>query len=75
MSPDELLSPTELAEALGISVRTIYNWRVRKVGPPGLKVGRHVRYRKADVESWLAAQAAKEQAAEPNGSIASSGRQ
>ena len=61
MSPEELLSPVELAETLGLSVRTVYNWRVRKVGPPGMRVGRHVRYRKSDVESWLAAQGVKDQ--------------
>lgn len=59
MSPEELLSPVELAETLGLSVRTIYNWRVRDFGPPGVKVGRHVRYRKADVDAWLARQPTK----------------
>ena len=50
----KFLSPAELAEALGISVRTIYNWRVRGFGPVGIKLGRRVLYRQAEVEEWLA---------------------
>ncbi len=32
---------------------TVYRWRTRGGGPRGVKVGRHVRYRDADVEAWL----------------------
>jgi excisionase family DNA binding protein len=54
---DELMSPDQLAEALGISVRTLYNWRSLRKGPPGFRVGRAVRYRRSDVKTWLDAQA------------------
>lgn len=54
--PDHLMSPEELAEWLGIPVRTVYAWRHRGVGPRGAKVGKHVRYRRADAEAWLADQ-------------------
>lgn len=50
---DELLSPAELADVLGISVHTLYNWRVRGEGPPGFRVGGRVRYRRSAVEAWL----------------------
>lgn len=60
---DKMLSPDEVAELLGISVRTVYAWRYRGDGPPGFKVGRHVRYRPSDVEAWLADQADDRQAA------------
>jgi hypothetical protein len=33
--------------------RTVYNWRTRGLGPRGIRVGRHVRYRLADVDAWL----------------------
>lgn len=54
----ELLTPDTLAEFLGVPVATVYRWRTRGVGPRGLKVGRHVRYRRADVEAWLDSRAA-----------------
>ena len=53
MSNNHLLSPTELATWLGVPVSTIYNWRYTRSGPPGFKVGRHVRYRRAEVDAWL----------------------
>lgn len=51
---DRLLSPKELAAYLGVSVQTVYAWRCRGGGPPCYHLGRHVRYRLADVEEWLA---------------------
>ncbi|MEU7528616.1 helix-turn-helix domain-containing protein [Saccharothrix sp. NPDC042600] len=44
----------ELAAYLGVPVATIYKWRTRKYGPPGRRIGKHVRYRQADVEAWIA---------------------
>ncbi len=34
-------------------VGTIYAWRYRSTGPASYKVGRHVRFRRDDVASWL----------------------
>jgi excisionase family DNA binding protein len=48
-----LLSPEELASYLGVPLATVYRWRSRREGPPGIRVGRHVRYRQKDVERWL----------------------
>lgn len=53
---DRLLSPAELADYLTIPVQTIYQWRHRGEGPPGYRVGRHVRYRWSDIQTWLAGQ-------------------
>lgn len=52
-SDQRLLSPQELASYLGVPVRTLYQWRYKGLGPPGLRIGRHVRYRPEDVEAWL----------------------
>jgi excisionase family DNA binding protein len=46
------LTPEELAEREQVPVSTIYQWRSRGGGPPGFRVGRHVRFRLADVEAW-----------------------
>lgn len=48
-----LWSPADLAQYLGVPVATVYTWRTRGGGPPGMRVGRHVRYRPQDVEAWL----------------------
>jgi excisionase family DNA binding protein len=48
------LSPEELAAYLKLpSVQTVYQWRTRGYGPPGGKVGKHVRYDQADVDAWF----------------------
>ncbi|MGN4153716.1 helix-turn-helix transcriptional regulator [Burkholderia gladioli] len=49
-----LLSPKELATALGIAEQTIYN-RHSSGGdlPPCIKLGRLLRFRREDVEAWL----------------------
>lgn len=54
---DRLLSVEELAETCGVPIRTVYAWRQGGLGPRGVRVGRFVRYRAADVERWLEEQA------------------
>ena len=49
----ELLSPAELADYVGVPVRTVYQWNHSGTGPAPIKIGRHVRYRATDVESWI----------------------
>ena len=44
------------AEYLHTTDRTMEDWRYRRVGPPFVRVGRHIRYRKVDVDAWLASQ-------------------
>jgi excisionase family DNA binding protein len=51
---DNLWSVQRLAEYLGVPVQTVYQWRTKRYGPRGLRVGKHIRYRPADVERWLA---------------------
>jgi excisionase family DNA binding protein len=48
-----LLKVREVAEYLGVPVQTLYDWRLRHRGPKAVKVGRHLRYRREDVEAWL----------------------
>jgi excisionase family DNA binding protein len=57
-STDELWTPFELASYLGVPLATLYSWRYKGDGPRSIKVGRHLRYRAADVERWLEAQSA-----------------
>ncbi len=41
-----LLTGAELASMLKIPRQTLYSWRSRGEGPPGIRVGRHIRYRR-----------------------------
>ena len=50
---DRLLTVQDLADCLGVPVATIYAWRYRRRGPPGFRVGRHLRFRWSDVERWI----------------------
>ena len=50
---DRLLTVDDLANHLNVPVATIYAWRYRRQGPPGFRVGKHLRYRHADVEKWV----------------------
>jgi excisionase family DNA binding protein len=51
-----LLTVDELAAYLKVPVATIYAWRHRSVGPEGIRVGRYIRFRAEDVETWLSDQ-------------------
>lgn len=48
-----LVSAEQVADYLGVPVKTLYQWRYKGVGPRALRVGRHLRYRPEDVEGWL----------------------
>jgi excisionase family DNA binding protein len=50
---EPLLDLDWLSEFIDIPPRTIYNWRLHGEGPPAYRVGRHLRFRKSDVERWL----------------------
>ena len=52
-----LLTIDEVAEYLQVPVQTLYHWRYKRTGPKGVRVGRFVRYHRADVEAWLRIQA------------------
>ncbi len=45
---------SELAAQLGVSVQTLYDLRSQGRGPRGFRVGRELRFRVAEVEAWLA---------------------
>lgn len=50
----EYLTVKQLAAVLQVPVATIYRWRHLGEGPRGIRVsGRHVRFRKRDVQAFL----------------------
>jgi excisionase family DNA binding protein len=52
-SPEPLWTPSEVAAYLGVPVQTLYQWRRKRTGPPGRRVGRHLRYDPDAVRAWF----------------------
>ena len=46
------LTDVEVATRLGVSRFTVRSWRLKRVGPRFLKMGRAVRYRPEDVDEY-----------------------
>jgi excisionase family DNA binding protein len=53
-----LLTGREAAAVLRLSERTLERWRVAGGGPHFVKLGRLVRYREADLATWITAHVA-----------------
>ncbi|RJT81964.1 DNA-binding protein [Arthrobacter cheniae] len=52
-TPTEWLSPQQIANELGITVRTYYEWRTKGKAPRALRIGKHLRTSRADFDSWI----------------------
>ena len=56
-SPDGLLdgylTPAQLAEQLGVSLRTLSRWHAQRIGPKRVTNGRLILYRADAVREWL----------------------
>ncbi len=50
---DTMLSISDVAEYLGVPKATLYAWSSRGLGPRRYKVGKYLRYRRADIDAWL----------------------
>ena len=50
---DPLLTIEEVADYLNITVRTLARWREANTGPAYHRLGRQVRYRQSELESYL----------------------
>ena len=53
----ELLTITEAADVLRAPVATLRYWRHLDRGPKSFRLGRRVLYRRADLRTWIDAQA------------------
>jgi excisionase family DNA binding protein len=54
--PDRYLTPGDIAELFGVPLETVYHWRKKRTGPPGFRVGKHVRYDPEAVRAWTVQQ-------------------
>ena len=51
--PTEMLNERQVAEYLNMSLGSLRKWRLFRKGPNFVKLGRAIRYRRTDVETWL----------------------
>ncbi|MFE4452182.1 helix-turn-helix transcriptional regulator [Streptomyces sp. NPDC056796] len=52
--PSRYLTPDDLVEMFELpSVETVYQWRRKRTGPRGFRVGRHLRFDPDDVWAWV----------------------
>ncbi|MGW5446255.1 helix-turn-helix domain-containing protein [Streptomyces asiaticus] len=50
--PSRYLTPDDLVEMFDLpSVETVYQWRRKRTGPHGFRVGRHLRHDPVDVQA------------------------
>lgn len=61
MPETEWMDPDETSEYILFPKATLYYWRSIGEGPKANKVGRHLRYKRSDVDAWM------ESCAEPRG--------
>ncbi|MEW9514107.1 helix-turn-helix transcriptional regulator [Streptomyces bacillaris] len=52
--PSRYLTPDDLVEMFELpSVETVSQWRRKRTGPRGFRVGRHLRFDPDDVRAWV----------------------
>lgn len=56
---DNYLRPSEAADYLGSALSTLAKLRVTGGGPVFLRLGKAIRYRKRDLDAWMASTAAR----------------
>jgi hypothetical protein len=49
--------PNGTSDYIQIPEKTLAQWRYLNKGPKWIRAGKHVRYRKTDVDAWLEQQA------------------
>jgi hypothetical protein len=48
-----LWSIEDVSTYLGVPVKTLYGWRLKKVGPAAVRIGKHLRYDQDVVVDWV----------------------
>ncbi|MBP8534285.1 helix-turn-helix domain-containing protein [Streptomyces sp. MK37H] len=51
--PDRYMTPDDIAELFEVPLETVYQWRKKRTGPPGFRIGKHLRYDPADVQHYV----------------------
>lgn len=53
--PNDLIAPDVAARNLGVTENCLAKWRCLGGGPRFVKIGRRVRYRRADIDAFIGA--------------------
>ncbi|MFJ2890308.1 helix-turn-helix transcriptional regulator [Streptomyces sp. NPDC087305] len=61
--PDRYLTPDDIATMFKVPKETVYQWRKKHTGPPGFRIGKHVRYDPAVVHAYIAQRMADDRTA------------
>lgn len=59
---DDWMPRRELAGIIGVSADTLKRWETRRIGPPCIRLGRKVFYRRGAVREWLLEQESRKAA-------------
>lgn len=51
--PDRYLNADDIAQIFDVPKETVYQWRRKRTGPPGFRIGKHIRYDPADVRAYV----------------------
>jgi predicted DNA-binding transcriptional regulator AlpA len=51
--PDRYLTPDDIAAMFEVPLETVYQWRKKRTGPPGFRIGKHLRYDPADIRDYV----------------------
>lgn len=55
LARDDYMSPSDLAALLGVSAKTLANWRCQRQGPEFFRAGRKIWYPRERVRAWILA--------------------
>lgn len=53
--PERYFTPQDVATLLCVPIETVYQWRRKRTGPPGFRVGKHLRYDPDALHRWIKA--------------------
>ena len=56
---EELWGQRKVSDELGLSIRTLENWRAKRVGPAFLRLGAQIYYKVSAIEEWINSQQAE----------------
>jgi predicted DNA-binding transcriptional regulator AlpA len=51
--PDRYLTADDIAVIFEVPKETVYQWRKKRLGPPGFRIGKYIRYDPADVHAYV----------------------
>ncbi|MCX5260391.1 helix-turn-helix domain-containing protein [Streptomyces canus] len=51
--PDRYLTADDIAVIFKVPKETVYQWRKKRIGPPGFRIGKYIRYDPADVRAYV----------------------